>query len=65
MNKLILVLTFLIIKSVSFSQKPNVAVIVDDEISQFDYHFISKICVMLFLGIVALFSYMKFRKSDG
>ncbi|MCB9196027.1 MAG: hypothetical protein H6600_08480 [Flavobacteriales bacterium] len=65
MNKsiLALLLTFLSI-GISFSQDANIAAIVDEKTHEIDHVFITKIAVMLFIGIIAFVSYLKFRKTE-
>ena len=46
------------------SQETNPAVIVNNEAKQVDGMFYAKLTVMLVLGIIALLTYLKFRKSE-
>lgn len=64
MPKFLLTLLVLISSLASFAQTPNIAAIVDEKTREIDVIFVSKILVMLFLGIVAFLSYLKFRKTD-
>ncbi len=60
-----LLLTLLIVVSTSiFGQDQNIAAIVNEKTHQIDIVFISKILVMLFIGVIALLSYFNFRKSE-
>jgi len=49
---------------IALSQEQNPAVIVNDEAKQVDGVFYAKLTVMLVLGIIALLTYLKFRKSE-
>lgn len=64
MQKFLLTLTILITSLVSLGQEPNIAAIVDEETREIDVIFVSKILVMLFIGIVAFLSYLKYRKTE-
>lgn len=65
MQKFLLTLFTLMLSLASFAQEPNIAAIVDEETREIDLIFVSKILVMLFLGIVAFLSYLKFRKTES
>lgn len=64
MQKYLLTLFILIISLVSFGQEPNIAAIVDEKTREIDVIFVSKILVMLFIGIIAFLTYLKFRKTE-
>ncbi|MCB9195324.1 MAG: hypothetical protein H6598_03785 [Flavobacteriales bacterium] len=64
MQRILLTLITLIFSLASFGQEPNIAAIVDEKTREIDVIFVSKILVMLFLGIIAFLSYLKFRKTE-
>lgn len=64
MNKYLIALLLLVITSVFFSQEPNIAAIVDEDARKVDIVFITKVLVMLFIGIIAFLSYLKYRKTE-
>ena len=64
MNKNLLTLLILVISTSIFGQDQNIAAIVDEKTHQIDIVFISKILVMLFIGVVALLTYFKYRKTE-
>lgn len=64
MRRFLLTLSILIISLVSFGQEPNIAAIVDEKTREIDVIFVSKILVMLFIGIIAFLTYLKFRKTE-
>ena len=64
MQKFLLTLIALVLSVVSFSQETNIAAIVDEQTREVDVIFVSKILVMLVLGVVAFLSYLKFRKTE-
>lgn len=65
MKTLLLLLIIVVFNFTSFAQEQNIAAVVDEKTKQIDIVFISKIFVMLFIGVVALFSYLKFRKTES
>lgn len=65
MKKVLPITLLLIITSSIFGQDQNIAAIVDEKTHQIDIIFISKIIVMLFIGVVALLSYFNYRKSEN
>lgn len=64
MQKLLLTLIILSVSFVSFAQDPNIAAIIDEKTREIDVVFVSKVLVMLFIGIVAFLSYLKYRKTE-
>jgi hypothetical protein len=64
MPKFLLTLFALIFSLASFAQETNIAAIVDEKTREIDVIFVSKILVMLFLGIIAFLTYLKFRKTE-
>ncbi len=64
MIKNILTLLLVFVSYSVFSKDPNIAAVVDEKTRQIDIVFVSKIGVMLFLGIIAFLSYLKFRKTE-
>ena len=64
MNKILLTLLVLALGSSIFGQDQNIAAIVDEKTHQIDIVFISKIVVMLFIGVIALLTYFKYRKTE-
>lgn len=61
---LTLAILFLISISSIFGQQQNLATIVDESPKAIDIVFISKLGIMAVLGIIAFFSYLKFRKPS-
>ena len=61
---LTLAILFLISISSIFGQQQNLATIVDESPKAIDIIFISKLGIMAVLGIIAFFSYLKFRKPS-
>jgi hypothetical protein len=61
---LTLAILFLISISSIFGQQQNLATIVDESPKAIDLVFISKLGIMAILGIIAFFSYLKFRKTN-
>jgi len=61
----LLTLLFIVLSCSVFAKEPNIAAVVDEKTRQIDIVFVSKIGVMLFLGIIAFLSYLKFRKTES
>jgi hypothetical protein len=61
---LLLAILFLISISSIYGQEQNLATIVDESPKTIDLVFISKLGIMALLGIIAFFSYLKFRKTN-
>jgi hypothetical protein len=59
-----LIILFIFSISPSFGQEQNLATIVDESPKAIDLVFISKLGIMALLGIIAFFSYLKFRKTN-
>jgi hypothetical protein len=64
MKRNLLIAFFVILSTSIFGQDQNIAAIVDEKTHQIDIVFISKILVMLFIGVIALLSYFNYRKSE-
>lgn len=64
MKRLLLTLILLSSFGVGMAKEANIAAIVDEKTHEIDHVFITKIAVMLFIGIIAFVSYLKFRKSE-
>ncbi|CAG5083415.1 hypothetical protein [Parvicella tangerina] len=64
MQRILLTLIISLFSIATFAQEPNIAAIVDEKTREVDVIFVSKILVMLFLGIIAFLSYLKFRKTE-
>jgi heme/copper-type cytochrome/quinol oxidase subunit 2 len=64
MKRNLLIALLLILSTSVFAQDQNIAAIVDEKTHQIDIVFISKIIVMLFIGVIALLTYFNFRKSE-
>jgi len=61
---LTLAILFLISFSSILGQQQNLATIVDESPKTVDIVFISKLGIMALLGVIAFFSYLKFRKTN-
>ncbi len=64
MKKNLLFLLLILLSASNFGQDQNIAAIVDEKTHQIDVIFISKILVMLLIGVVALLTYFKYRKTE-
>jgi len=64
MKKFLLFTSILMYVNNSISQQQNVATIVSTETNEVNIHFIYKILIMLFLGVVAFISYLQYRKTE-
>jgi hypothetical protein len=59
-----LIILFIFSITTTFGQEQNLATIVDESPKTIDLVFISKLGIMALLGIIAFFSYLKFRKTN-
>lgn len=58
------ILILILFSSSTFGQQQNLATIVDESPKAVDLVFITKLGIMALLGVIAFFSYLKFRKSN-
>jgi len=64
MKQLLLIL-FVLIGNVAFTQKANVAIIVDEHSSNFDVVFFSKLILLFVIAVIALVSYFNYKKEEN
>ena len=62
--KPLLIILFTLLGQVAFSQKQNVAVIVDENSGKFDVVFFSKIILLFVIAIIALISFINYQKEE-
>lgn len=60
----LIIIFFVFVGHVSFGQNQNVAVIVEEHSGQFDVVFFSKIILLFVIAIIALVSYLNYKKEE-
>ncbi len=65
MKKIILFTSVVFYVNFAIGQQQNIATIATPpETNEINFNFIYKILIMLFLGVIALISYLQYRKSE-